>query len=70
MSLLLIIFLIIQLLIGFYLIFPFLLYLIAGIRGGEKLTAAAETSEADYAIIVTAYEQTTLIPSVVDSILK
>lgn len=70
MSLLLIIFLIIQLLIGFYLIFPFLLYLIAGIGGEEKLTAAAEASEADYAIIVTAYEQTTLIPSVVDSILK
>ncbi|MDB5158916.1 MAG: hypothetical protein JWR50_3623, partial [Mucilaginibacter sp.] len=70
MTLLLIIFLIIQLLIGFYLIFPFLLYLIAGIRGEEKIITTDVIAEADYAIIVTAYEQTTLIPSVVDSILK
>ncbi|TSJ40747.1 glycosyltransferase family 2 protein [Mucilaginibacter corticis] len=70
MSVLLIVFLIIQLLVVFYLIFPFLLYVIAGIRGEEKLKADSVNDEADYAIIVTAYEQTTLLPSVVDSILK
>lgn len=71
MSLVLAIFFILQFLIGFYLIFPFLLYLFTFLKGsGKNLKINHLNKEVDYAIIVTAYEQTTLIPSVVDSILK
>lgn len=48
---------------------PFLLYIINYIKGGEKHTTTV-TDNGDYAIIVTAYEQTDLIPAVVESILQ
>jgi cellulose synthase/poly-beta-1,6-N-acetylglucosamine synthase-like glycosyltransferase len=59
-----------QIAIGYNLILPFLLLLLYAIvkRNNEK--HSTNQTEVDYAIIVTAYEQTTLIPSVVASLLK
>lgn len=59
-----------QIAIGYNLVLPFLLLLIYAIVGNNKKAGKSENKEADYAIIVTAYEQTTLIPSVVASLLK
>lgn len=59
-----------QIAVGYNLILPFLLLLIYAIIGGKKKKKIVSSAEADYAIIVTAYEQTTLIPSVVSSLLK
>lgn len=60
---------ILQIIIGYHLVLPMLLYVLraAMLRRKEEV-AVADT--ADYAIIVTAYEQTDLLPSVIDSILK
>lgn len=69
MRLLLILFFIIQFLVAASLMFPFLLYLFNFFRKKFKPVSGGE-SIPDYAIIVTAYQQTVLIPSVVDSILK
>lgn len=60
-----------QLLIGYNLVLPVLLlliYLVKGNRKGTPLVAGAP--EADYAIIVTAYEQTQLLHGVVKSLLQ
>jgi len=60
-----------QLLIGYNLVLPVLLlliYLVKGNRKGTPLVAGAP--EADYAIIVTAYEQTELLHGVVKSLLQ
>jgi cellulose synthase/poly-beta-1,6-N-acetylglucosamine synthase-like glycosyltransferase len=59
-----------QIAIGYNLILPFFLLLLYAIvkRNNEK--HSTNQTEVDYAIIVTAYEQTTLIPSVVASLLK
>jgi cellulose synthase/poly-beta-1,6-N-acetylglucosamine synthase-like glycosyltransferase len=60
-----------QVIIGYNLIFPAILLLIYSIRKKDKVTKAAlQTSMPDYAIIVTAYEQTNTVPAVVASILK
>jgi cellulose synthase/poly-beta-1,6-N-acetylglucosamine synthase-like glycosyltransferase len=60
---------IVQFLIGFYLVWPLLLLaLYFLLKRKQKIIAA--TNEADYAIIVTAYENTDLLPVVVASILK
>ncbi len=59
-----------QIAIGYNLILPFFLLLIYAITSNNKKFKTHENKEADYAIIVTAYEQTTLIPSVVASLLK
>lgn len=59
-----------QIVIGYNLVLPFLLLLLYALvksHGRKKMTPIVD---ADYAIIVTAYEQTTLIPSVVASLLK
>lgn len=69
MRLLLILFLILQLLVAGSLMFPFLLYLFNFFRKRFRPVSAV-TSRPDYAVIVTAYQQTVLIPAVVDSILK
>lgn len=64
---------IVQILIGYQLILPFILYLVYKIKGKSKRFNREEDQKArenDYAIIVTAYEQTTLLTAVVDSILK
>jgi cellulose synthase/poly-beta-1,6-N-acetylglucosamine synthase-like glycosyltransferase len=62
---------IIQVLIGYNLVLPMLLYILYLLSGKPRLKVAPTgTSEADYAIIVTAYEQTTLLKAVTASILK
>lgn len=60
---------ILQLIIGYNLVFPLILWLLFLIRRKDRI-AAAQHKEADYAIIVTAYEQTDLIPAVVNSLLQ
>lgn len=68
----LIVFIVFQVLIIIHLLFPAVLLGLKKIRRsplkGTKFTHS--DFEEDYAIIVTAYEQITLIPSVVDSILR
>lgn len=63
-----IIWIIVQVLIGYNLVLPFLVYLISLFKNDIKHNEVA--AESDYAIIVTAYEQVTLIPAVVDSLLS
>lgn len=58
-----------QVLIGYQLVLPFLLYVIRSLMATKKVEVA-ENRQADYAIIVTAYEQTDMLPSVINSILK
>jgi cellulose synthase/poly-beta-1,6-N-acetylglucosamine synthase-like glycosyltransferase len=65
--------LVVQLVIGYNLVFPlllYMLYLIHKLFSSKHSHNEAGASEADYAIIVTAYEQTDLLPAVVDSLLK
>ncbi len=59
-----------QLLIGYNLVFPILLYLIYLLKGKPSFTVQHHSAEADYAIIVTAYEQTHTLPPVIDSLLQ
>jgi cellulose synthase/poly-beta-1,6-N-acetylglucosamine synthase-like glycosyltransferase len=64
---------IIQILIGYHLVLPFVFYIFYILKRPNKtdsINVVNEVTEKDYAIIVTAYEQTTLLPSVVESILK
>jgi cellulose synthase/poly-beta-1,6-N-acetylglucosamine synthase-like glycosyltransferase len=58
-----------QLLLGYNLVLPVVL-LILYISVKHKAYSAKKTEEADYAIIVTAYEQTHMLISVVDSLLS
>lgn len=60
---------IVQFLIGFYLVWPLLLLVLYFLLK-RKQNIISATKEADYAIIVTAYENTDLLPVVVASILK
>lgn len=61
----------VQLMIGFNLIWPLLLYGLYLIRRRRSNTdQGAMFPQGDYAVIVTAYEQTTMIPAVVDSLLR
>ncbi|MFY8003640.1 MAG: glycosyltransferase, partial [Chitinophagaceae bacterium] len=63
----------IQILIGFHLVFPLIILIIYIIKRGFGAKTQAQNydnNEADYAIIVTAYEQTHTLPPVIDSILK
>jgi len=64
--------LLLQGLIGYNLIFPVVLLLVYGLR--KSVTSPSKTrailKSPDYAIIVTAYEQTQQLPSVVSSLLK
>jgi cellulose synthase/poly-beta-1,6-N-acetylglucosamine synthase-like glycosyltransferase len=60
-----------QLLIGYNLFVPVVLYFISlVVRKPRQLKSDAGVKEYDYAVIVTAYEQTDTLPAVVDSILK
>lgn len=59
----------VQLLIGFQLVFPLLLSVIRSISGSIRMRAAIGEAP-DYAVIVTAYEQTDQLPEVVQSILS
>ncbi len=63
------IWIIVQILIGYHLILPLILYIFY-LTKKRKEKFLAGTYAADYAIIVTAYEQTDLLPSVISSILK
>ncbi|WP_448700097.1 glycosyltransferase [Mucilaginibacter sp. AW1-3] len=67
-----VIWIIIQVIIGFNLVFPILLFLFYGIRKSVVTPdkQGALTHDPDYGIIVTAYEQTDNLPSVVKSLLK
>jgi cellulose synthase/poly-beta-1,6-N-acetylglucosamine synthase-like glycosyltransferase len=58
----------VQLLIGYNLVLPLFTGLLASFK--KEPVGAPKSSEADYAIIVTAYEQVTHIPAVVNSLLK
>jgi cellulose synthase/poly-beta-1,6-N-acetylglucosamine synthase-like glycosyltransferase len=63
---------VIQVLIGYNLLLPLILfffYKISGILRKQTLEVC-HVEEIDYAVIVTAYEQTDLIPAAVNSILK
>ncbi len=59
-----------QIVIGYNLFLPFLLYLWYTVKKSSTTAVAAPVAEADYAIIVTAYEQVTAIPDVITSILQ
>lgn len=69
MQILNILFIIIQVAIGIHLILPIFLHIIYLFKKKELFTKNV-AGEYDYAIIVTAYEQTNLLPAVVNSILK
>jgi cellulose synthase/poly-beta-1,6-N-acetylglucosamine synthase-like glycosyltransferase len=58
-----------QVLIGYNLVLPILLYLLYQVKKHKQVLLTAP-AEADYAIIVTAYEWVTAIPDVVNSLLK
>ncbi|HPH36880.1 MAG TPA: glycosyltransferase [Sediminibacterium sp.] len=59
-----------QIAIGYNLVLPFLLLVLYALIKKKTEYKLTSKPEADYAIIVTAYEQTTLIPAVVASLLK
>jgi cellulose synthase/poly-beta-1,6-N-acetylglucosamine synthase-like glycosyltransferase len=59
-----------QVCIGFNLVFPFVLYLFYAVFTKKSKSDRSILKEADYAIIVTAYEQTIHIPSTVQSLLE
>jgi cellulose synthase/poly-beta-1,6-N-acetylglucosamine synthase-like glycosyltransferase len=67
MTVLSVIWIIFQLIVGYNLVLPLVIYLISVVNP-NKYTGTGQTN-ADYAIIVTAYEQVTHIPAVVASIL-
>ncbi len=60
----------IQLLLGLYLIGPLLLYIANLLNRKRAAFQNTGCASADYAIIVTAYQETDQIPDVIDSILK
>ena len=70
MKLLMPIWIIVQLVIGYNLVMPLLLYVIYLLKKKKRMIPAVSSGEADFAVIVTAYEQTTLLPEVVQSILN
>lgn len=61
----------IQVLIGYNLVLPLVLFLLYLVKGRYRFkNKTVRNEEADYAIIVTAYEQTYSLKAVVDSIVK
>ena len=65
----LLLWILVQVIVGYNLVLPLFLYIIYSFRRKSEI-AAPNTTEADYAIIVTAYEQTQLLPTVVASLLQ
>jgi len=63
------VFIVVQLVVGFNLFFPLILFIIHFFKTKKAITPIVY-NENDYAIIVTAYEQTILLPAVVNSILN
>jgi len=65
------IWIIFQVLIGYNLALPVCIFILFLLKPKQKLKSPSLfTAEADYAIIVTAYEQTHTLPPVIDSLLK
>src|SRR5690606_39101549 len=61
----------IQIMIGFHLIYPIILFLLFFLKQKKRVMEINQFSELpDYAIIVTAYQQIYLLPVTMDSILK
>jgi cellulose synthase/poly-beta-1,6-N-acetylglucosamine synthase-like glycosyltransferase len=70
MNIILLVWVCLQVLIGYNLVLPLVLYLFYSLKKKQPLPLPASTAEADYAIIVPAYQQITFIPAVVASLLK
>jgi len=70
MAAVLIVLFVLEALVFIHLVFPFILYLFNGVSKEKNDSVIADLPESDFAIIVTAYEQTNLLPSVVNSILN
>lgn len=68
MTMISIVWILFQLVVGYNLVLPLIIYLLAVIR--RDINTGLTETQADYAIIVTAYEQVTHIPAVVASILN
>lgn len=64
-----VIWIIFQVIVGYNLILPFVLFIFYKFQN-HKQTPTLSNSNYDYGIIVTAYEQTALLPAVVSSLLK
>ncbi len=62
--------LLLQVIIGYNLVLPLVLFAAYLLLGRKKKTIVAAKPETDYAIIITAYEQTDSVPAAVASILK
>lgn len=60
----------IQILVGYNLVVPFVLFYFWRLKKNDDPSKHVSLEEADYAIIVTAYQQTDMLPIVVESILK
>lgn len=69
MTLIKLMWILLQVLIGYNLILPVGIYLLSIVKS-NKNSKASERLDADYAIIVTAYEQVTHIPAAISSLLK
>jgi cellulose synthase/poly-beta-1,6-N-acetylglucosamine synthase-like glycosyltransferase len=61
---------VVQVLIGYNLVLPFILYILYLARHKREAAPVKESIEYDYAIIVTAYEQTETLAAAVQSILE
>src|SRR5690606_14585543 len=64
------IWIIFQILIGYNLILPMILYLSTFLVGRKRKKYYADDSSFDYAIIITAYEQTHMLKATIESVLK
>jgi len=62
----------VQIIVGFYLVYPMILFLIFNLKSKKEISEVINSynPDLDYAVIVTAYEQTHLLPETVNSILK
>ncbi|MXV16179.1 glycosyltransferase [Hufsiella ginkgonis] len=67
-----IVWIIFQVIIGIHLVLPLVLFVLHSIKGNRTAspTSPLRPADFDYAVIVTAYEQTDSLPAVVNSILK
>ena len=69
-SILYIAWIIIQILVGYHLILPILLFCLFKLKGRKYGDSKPSAVEPDYAVIVTAYEQTNTLPAAIDSLLR
>lgn len=64
------IWIVLQILIGYNLILPIIMYLVRFLRNSTCISEAGKPTHYDYAIIVTAYEETAFLAPLVESILN